>query len=106
MKHHPFALSTRILALFAACHLGAVATPPSSDLTSADPDWLVDPSPYQAQIREDGRRQELVLENGLVRRAIRIAPNAATVDYRNLVTGEQLLRAVGPEAGVTLNGVE
>ncbi len=33
-------------------------------------------------------------------------PNAATVDFSNLITGEQLLRAVGPEARVTINGVD
>lgn len=69
-------------------------------------DWLIDPSPFKAQVREDQYRGELVLENGLVRRSIRLAPNAATVDYRSLVTGEQLLRATGPEARVTLNGTE
>jgi hypothetical protein len=51
-------------------------------------------------------RRELVLENGLVRRVVRLTPNAATVDYRNLVTGEQLLRETGPEAVVTLDGKE
>jgi len=39
-------------------------------------------------------------------RTIRLAPTAATVDYSNLVTGEQPLRAVGPEARVTLNGTD
>jgi hypothetical protein len=69
-------------------------------------DWLVNPAPFKATIREDQARQELVLENGLFRRTLRLAPNAATVDYQSLVTGEQLLRAVGPEAKVTLNGEE
>lgn len=70
------------------------------------PDWLIDPTPFKASVGQDQARQELVLENGLVRRALRLAPNAATVDYRSLVTGEQLLRATGPEAVVTLNGQE
>ena len=69
-------------------------------------DWLVDPSPYKAQILIDEAKKELSLENGLVRRTIRLSPNAATVDFTNLVTSEQLLRAVGPEARVTLDGVE
>ncbi len=82
-----------ILALTAAASAGA-----------ASPDWLIDPTPYHASVRHDPARQELVLENGLTRRALRLAPNAATIDYRSLVTGEQLLRATGPEAVVTLNG--
>jgi hypothetical protein len=70
------------------------------------PDWLVNPSPFKAEIRYSGEKKELALANGLVCRTIRLAPNAATVDYSNLVTGEQLLRAVGPEARVTLNGTD
>ena len=69
-------------------------------------DWLVNPAPFKAKVSEDTANHELVLENGLVRRAIRLTPNAATVDYRNLVSGEQLLRATGPEAKVTVDGVE
>src|ERR1700749_4813637 len=76
----------------------AFAAPPQAK------DWLVDPSPYKAVVRELAARHELVLENGLVSRTIRLAPNAATVDYRSLVSGEQLLRATGPEARVTLAG--
>ena len=68
----------------------------------AKPDWLIDPTPYRASV--SATANSLVLENGLVRRVIRLTPNAATVDYQNLVTSEQLLRAVGPEASVTLNG--
>ena len=67
-------------------------------------DWLLDPAPYRAVIATNAN--SLVLENGLVRRLIRLAPNAATVDYQNLASGEQLLRAVGPEARVTINGTD
>ena len=66
----------------------------------------VDPSSYKAVVRENAARRELFLENGLVSRTIRLSPNAATVDYRSLVSGEQLLRATGPEARVTLAGVD
>ena len=51
----------------------------------------------------DGR--EVVLDNGLVRRVIRLAPNAATVAFENLMTGESIIRAVRPEASVVLDGV-
>lgn len=70
------------------------------------PDWLIDPAPFKASAREDQARRELVLENGLARRVLRLAPNAATIDYRSLITGEQLLRATGPEAMVAINGKE
>jgi hypothetical protein len=67
-------------------------------------DWLLDPSFSKAKVTEkDG---ELILENGLVRRVIRLNPNAATVALDNLMTGASLLRAVEPEATVKLDGVE
>lgn len=71
---------------------------------AAASDWLLDPGPFKASVRREEARRELVLKNGLVRRVFRLAPNLATIDYRNLVTGEQLLRATGPEAMVTLGG--
>ena len=55
---------------------------------------------------ENKNSGELTLENGLARRVIRLAPNAATVTLENLVSGEHLLRAVAPEARVTIDGVE
>lgn len=67
-------------------------------------DWLIDPSPFKARVSvsQDGR--ELKLENGLLRRVIRLQPNAATVALDHLVTGESLIRGVKPEAVVELDG--
>ena len=67
-------------------------------------DWLIDPSPFKARITRDDRRQEITVTNGLIERVFRLAPNAATVDFRNLMTGESILRAVGPEAKVGIGG--
>jgi hypothetical protein len=69
-------------------------------------DWLIDPSPFKAGVRAEGAGRGLVLhlENGLVRRTFRLSPNAATVDLRNLVSGEAVLRAVRPEAALVLDG--
>ena len=67
-------------------------------------DWLIDPAPFKASVLHDPEKREIVLANGLVRRTLRIAPNVATVDYQNQTTGEQLLRATGPEARVTIDG--
>jgi hypothetical protein len=70
------------------------------------PDWQVDPTPYKAKVerRADGR--EIELNNGLVRRVIRLQPGAATVRLDNLVSGQALLRSVRAEAVVKLNGQE
>ena len=46
----------------------------------------------------------IVMENGLIRREWVTGPNLACVSLRNLVTGEEIIRAVEPEASVTLDG--
>lgn len=86
-------------AIFIIAVMGSMAAPPEAD-------WLVNPAPYRAVVKEDMTTRELTLENGLTRRVIRLAPNAATITLENLMTGEHLLRAVSPEARVTLDGVE
>ncbi|HMA54724.1 MAG TPA: hypothetical protein VKT17_09690, partial [Acidobacteriota bacterium] len=74
--------------------------------TGAASDWLIDPSPFRAQVRIDPRDPAtLHLENGLVRRTFRLSPNAATIDLRSLVSGAAVLRAVRPEASIVLDGI-
>jgi hypothetical protein len=72
---------------------------------AARADWLLDPSAFKAQVIRSADGHEVVLDNGLVRRVIRLAPNAATVSFENLMTGESIIRAVRPEACVVLEGV-
>ena len=67
------------------------------------PDWLIEPSGYKAQIIQNRAQNEIVLTNGLIERRYRLAPNAATVGFRNLMTGETLLRGVKPEAEVKID---
>jgi hypothetical protein len=68
-------------------------------------DWLIDPSPYRAQVRIDPGDPDVIhLENGLVRRTFRLSPNAACVDFRNMVSGQAVLRAVRPEASLVIDG--
>jgi hypothetical protein len=78
----------------------------SPALQAATMDWLLDPAPFIAKVLPNEASGDLTLDNGLVRRVIRLKPNAATVDLENLTTGEHLLRAVGPEAWVTIDGVQ
>ncbi len=65
-------------------------------------DWLSDNDGFTASAGTRGKN--LVLTNGLAFRKIRLEPNAATVEYKNLVTGESYLRSIKPEAEVTING--
>jgi hypothetical protein len=67
-------------------------------------DWLVKPVTATAQIKLSADKKDLLMNNGLVQRGFRLAPNAACIDYRNLVNGQQLLRSVQPEAKLVING--
>jgi hypothetical protein len=65
-------------------------------------DWLIDPSGYRATATQaDG---QITLQNGLVRRVIELAPNAATVAFDDLINRDALVRSVRPEARVELDG--
>lgn len=92
--HHPMRLRLVILPALIAFRLHA-----------ATPDWLLDPSPFQARVTASADGREVALDNGLLRRVIRLAPNAATIAYDNLITGETIMRSVRPEARVELNGL-
>lgn len=74
----------------------------ASQLTSTD--WLVTPVSQKATVHVEGK--SITLNNGLVKRAFRIVPNVACYDYTNLSNGQQLLRAVKPEAKITIDGKE
>jgi len=67
-------------------------------------DWLVTQVKEPVKIEKilDGR--EIVLSNGLIGRTFRLQPNAATVAYDNLMTGESIIRGIKPEAIVELDG--
>lgn len=68
-------------------------------------DWLLDGAPYKARATASADGREVTLDNELVRRVFRLTPNATTVSFENLMTGESLLRAVRPEAILELDGV-
>ncbi|MDC6361686.1 MULTISPECIES: glycoside hydrolase family 36 N-terminal domain-containing protein [Flavobacteriaceae] len=64
-------------------------------------DWLLQSDTYKAEITES--EHTISLTNGLVLRKIQLLPNAATVEFKNLITQETMLRSIKPEAEVTLN---
>ena len=69
-------------------------------------DWLVKQVDCKARIYRGSNSQEIVLDNGLIRRTFLLMPNAATVGFDNLMTGEAVLRGIKPEAKVRINGTE
>jgi hypothetical protein len=64
-------------------------------------DWLIKPVSQKASVIERGNT--ITLNNGLVRRVFVKTSNLACVDYTNLTNGQQLLRAVKPEAKITID---
>ncbi|MCF0069540.1 alpha-galactosidase [Dyadobacter sp. CY261] len=68
-------------------------------------DWLISPQSAKATVTYSQDKRDIILSNGLVRRVFRLKPDLACIEYKNLTTGQQLLRAVKPEARIVLNGV-
>lgn len=71
---------------------------------AAPADWLVKKvaAPAASRVSADGA--EVELSNGLIRRVWRVRPDAATVAFDNLMTGQTILRGVKPEAQITVSG--
>ena len=68
-------------------------------------DWLINGTTFSARIVRPNDR-ELLLTNGLVSRGFRLAPNASTVAFDDLMNGKSLLRSVRPEATIKVDGLE
>lgn len=67
-------------------------------------DWLISKQNFKAEIYQTSSGKDIVLSNGLLKRQIRISPNAATIDFKNLRTNEQFIRSVRPEARISIDG--
>ena len=67
-------------------------------------DWLVKKVDLPSGIFQGENEKEIMISNGLISRTFRLSPNCATVDFKNLVNDETLLRGVSPEAQLTING--
>ena len=65
-------------------------------------DWLIGSKPFKASI--EASQDKVVLSNGLLRRTIKLNPNAVTVELTNLTTGQNMVRSVRPEATMNLDG--
>ncbi len=69
-----------------------------------DADWMITPIKQKAAIYQSANGKDIILYNGLVKRSFRLSPNIACVDFKNMLNGQQLLRAVSPEARLIING--
>jgi len=68
-----------------------------------DQDWLINNSAYKARIVTDKQNNKITISNGLVSRTFLLKPSLTTVRFDNLMTGEALIRALNPEAKITIN---
>ncbi len=69
-------------------------------------DWLLATAQsYPARLTRGDAEHSLVFSNGLLRQEWRTAPAPAIVSLRDETTGHEYLRATGPEAQVTIDGV-
>ena len=93
-----------LLAAQVAPDLTPLPVLPDDAALPAGGDWLVDPVPEVARVLCNDAGTELILDNGLLRRTFRVAPNGATVALDDLSTGASLLRSVRPEARVVIDG--
>ena len=91
-------------AVSAAAQLEALPPLPDNDAIR-DRDWLVHPIERKAGLYRTTDGKGIVLSNGLIRRVFRLTPNAATVGFDNLMTGQTILRGVKPEARVEIDGI-
>ena len=66
-------------------------------------DWLVHPLQQKADVYKIDDKN-IVLFNGLAKRVFRVSPNVVCTDFKNMTTGQQLIRAVMPEAVIVING--
>ena len=67
-------------------------------------DWLINTPKEKAGVYLSMDKKNIILYNGLVRRTFRISPNIVCYDFRNMTTGQELIRAIEPEAIVTIDG--
>jgi hypothetical protein len=65
-------------------------------------DWLLDGSSFKSFVEE--KEGTVTISNNLVSRTFSLSPDGATVGFANLMTGTELIRAIKPEAVLTING--
>ena len=85
-------------------HISDLETIPKSKTIGLSSDWLLSSEGTEAGVYKNEAANELILSNGIISRSFRIAPNAATVSLKVLSTQQEHIRAIKPEAVVTING--
>jgi hypothetical protein len=66
------------------------------------PDWLINGSKFSSSVIE--KNGFVTITNGLISRTFSLTPDGATTGFTNLMTGNELIRAIKPEATLAING--
>ncbi|MCD8534216.1 MAG: alpha-galactosidase [Verrucomicrobia bacterium] len=100
--HSGLAISLIFFLCWASLHTVHGSKPDRYQLVQ---DWLINPDYFRATvtIHPDGR--SIVLDNGLIRRTLHRGTWSGTAEFYSHMTQEHLLRAVEPEAILTIDGV-
>ena len=69
------------------------------------PDWLITKIGIKSQLRVIDSGNIIQLTNGLISRSFSLQPGFATIDYYSHEKKSSLIRAIQPEANVTINNV-
>lgn len=67
-------------------------------------DWLINADKSETNIYRTADNKNIIITNSMVSRVFRIMPNLATIDIINKMTGENMLRAVGTEGSIRIDG--
>lgn len=97
-----FILTTCLPLLIYARQNLPIATEDMDELFRTD--WMIEPVKQPAAVYSNKERNEIILYNGLVKRRFVIDKNLVCTEYKNMYTGQQLLRALSPEARLIING--
>jgi len=73
-------------------------------LSAFPADWLITAPAEHATVKRSPDGREVTMSNGLIRRVWRLAPDAATIAFDDLMTGAALIRGVKPEATLEIDG--
>ena len=76
----------------------------NTDDNAQKKDWFINGKSYIGKVTLSDNGKDLLLSNGLIERSFRITSNLATVNIKNLVTSQNYLRSVRPEAKITVDG--
>jgi len=72
--------------------------------TGLEKDWLIIKPVEKANLFRNETGDEIILSNGIISRSFRLAPNGATTSLKVLSKQEEHIRAVKPEAVLSVSG--